>query len=185
MKKVILILLVISLIIPFACSKKKNSPTQPEQLSPIPLKVGNWWKYKSDITIDFYTKCLIEDKTIINNKEAFIVGYYMAFTSEVKVTTLAWQWDNDNNLFKEYLIDSTNNFIPFSAVRIPSNLNDQVEWGKYRTIYQENESVMYYSNCDKYLFVRIDTGHNYYKWFKPDIGITKEHDDFLVDYHIQ
>ena len=176
-------LLIVSLIFSFSCSKK-NSPTQPENLSPIPLKVGNWWQYKKDVTSSFYKKYLIETKTTINGQEAYIVGNYWFVTSESRVLEFAWQWDEENNLFKEYLKDD-GGYKPISAVKIPSDQNQQTEWGMYRTIYQNEENVMNYTDCNKYLFVRMDTGYNFYKWFKTDIGLIKHDEDILVDYNIQ
>lgn len=106
MKRYLIFILVIT---SFYCSygKQNDNPAESDNPFPIPLEVGDWWKYSEALTDIFYMKFLIEGKITLIGKNAYVVGIYInkyPQRGELKLKEIAWQWDKSNNLFRGYIM---------------------------------------------------------------------------------
>jgi len=162
MKKLLAVIL-LSIILVSSCDWfKKNSPSEPEALSPVPLQIGNKWIYNTDLVLE------IESQYSIDNQPAYRVAYYFNTVPDTRIYYY-WQWDDP--YFKEY----DNYFTPIASFKFPGELNEITEWGQYRTkLIESNSTVGNFNQCYKYELDKIATDDVYYSTIKSDIGFVQK-----------
>lgn len=169
MLMLIFILIILVALSSSSCDlfKQKKHPSKPEPVSPIPLQIGNKWIYNTYLVFE------IESQYSIDNKPAWRVAYYFSTVPDTRIYYI-WQWDADNNLFKEYNQYSA----PVACFEYPGQINNSIEWGLYRTtLIETGITENYFINCHKYKIESLsDSTKIYHSTIKDGIGFVYKSD---------
>lgn len=212
MTKLLVTLIIVLVFTNLSCKKSKSTePAQdetPTNTSPIPLKVGNWWEYKSEANSDIpRIRDIIVKKEIFDDKEYFLAktevfsvsrnGYVdidIYFNQSPTGFSLAFNWDAENGFLSIYSYDvyynSPHNLGLFRRFKYPAKVGDT--WsikgiGTFTGVYtlmSDNAAVTTPMGViDGCYHVRFkDCCYEFDHWLKPGVG---EIDEELIDYNVQ
>jgi len=140
--------------------------------SPVPLKVGNWWKYQDPEATSITFEITIDSSVTIEGLQGYRAVSVMKSTLFGVVLELKYGWVWDDPLFKKYLYDdSLKTWDRFQALAYPSEVDKSTEWGFYETtLIDKNAESNRYEDCYKYKLLNLTNQKIFYDIIKPGIG---------------
>ena len=161
------------------CTEKQTTEPEgnPEPSScPVPLTVGNWWKYGVENAPTHFTEIEIDSIIQIDGSDGFAVTLTVTSTISGSYNIqLGWVWDAP--YFKEYLKDSTA-WNEIRAFKYPSNVNETCTWGFYETTLVDNAYIFsmgtyHFNGCRRYRALNTITQIAYFDVIESTVGFLE------------
>lgn len=208
----LLVFFIILILFYLSCKDSSNNPDEnmPETYSsPKPLKVGNWWEFRTNINSDITKIRATITKTVVyENKEYYLTKTEVFSISQNKFIDIdvyynqspkefsnAYYWDGENGYLNTYRYDiyynSPHNLGLIRRFKYPANVGET--WsikgiatytGVY-TLLSDNAAVStqmgVIDGCYHIKF-KDSVGIEFDHWLKPGIGTI---DDDFLNYNVQ